>query len=254
VQREPLEDWGARRQGGAFVDASQLLGLLAQTLAETDPGMPMPSRLCRACVEIFGAQSGALTVAAAPDERLTVSTSDGLSGEIESLEDVLGEGPGRLAFTQDRIVIAQVDRHDEVAAAFPVFSQLVETITGPATFVAVPLHVDGRVVGVLSLYFTTGRLTREEADMQVLADAVGLALVDELDSLDWSVRSRIHQATGMVTAQLRIVPEDALAILRAHAFVDSTTLEAVADEVVGRRLVFVRDESNVVKTVRSEEA
>ena len=236
------------------MDASELLGLLAHALAGIDPAMPMPSRLCRACVEILGAQSGALTVAAAPDERLTVSTSDGMSEEIEDLEDVLGEGPGRLAFTENRTIVAEIDHHDSAADAFPVFSQLVEPITGPATFVAVPMHIGGRVVGVLSLFFTTGRPVREEKDVQFLADAVGLSLVSELDSLDWSSRSRIHQATGMVTAQLRISPEDALAVLRAHAFAASTTLEAVAEEIVQRRVAFIRDESNVVKTERTEES
>lgn len=234
------------------MDASELLGLLARSLAGIDGGMPMPSRLCRACVEVLGAQSGALTVAAEPDERMTVSTSDGMSGQIDDLEDVLGEGPGRLALTEDRIVVARIDGGHPATDAFPVFSSLAETITGPATFFAVPMHVGGRVVGVLSLYFTAARPGRDSKDMQFLADAVGLSLISELDSLDWSTRSRVHQATGMVTAQLNIAPDDALAVLRAHAFADSKTLDVVAEEIVERRIAFIRDEENVVETERTD--
>lgn len=235
------------------MDASELLGLLARALAGIDPTIPMPDRLCRACVEILGAQSGALTVSS-PDEHLTISSKDGLSGQIDDLEDVVGEGPGRVAFTENRTVTVEIDRHDPSAEAFPVFARLAEPITGPATFVAVPIHVGARPIGVLNLYFTTGRLTHPEAELQMLADLIGLSLVSELDSLDWSSRSLIHQATGMVTAQLRIPLTDALAILRAHAFAHSTTLHAVAAEVVRRRIAFVRDESNVVKTERSDES
>lgn len=235
------------------MDASQLLGRLARALASIDPEVPMPDRLCRACVEILGAQSGALTVSSA-DEHLTISSKDGLSAQIDDLEDVVGEGPGRVAFTENRMVTVELDRNDRSTEAFPVFSQLAQSITGPATLVAVPVHVGARAIGVLNLYFTTGRLTYPEADLQMLADLIGLSLVNELDSLDWSSRSLIHQATGMVTAQLRIPLPDALAILRAHAFAGSTTLETVADDVVQRRIAFVRDPSNVVRTVTTDDS
>lgn len=235
------------------MDSSKLLELLARALARVELSMPMPSRLCRACVEILGAQSGTLTLGAKPDERLTVSTSDGMSADIEDLEDVLGEGPGRLALTEDRIVAAHIDTDDRTSGSFPVFSSLVGAITGPAELFAVPMHVGGRVVGVLSLSFDAAGPQRAQDDMQFLADAVGLALINELDSLDWSTRSRIHRATGMVTAQLRIPPDDALAVMRAHAFAGSTTLEAVADDIVERRITFTRGESDVVETERTEE-
>jgi hypothetical protein len=115
------------------------------------------------------------------------------------------------------------------------------------------MRVAGRVVGVLSLYVTTDHLARELEDAQFLADAVGMALLGQIDSLDWSTRSQIHQATGMVTAQLGIPPSDALAILRAHAFATSATLRSVAHDVIARRIVFTYDETHAVHTERSEE-
>jgi hypothetical protein len=228
------------------------MGMLARALAGTDADMPMPSRLCRACVEILGAQSGALTLSATPEARLTVSTSDGVSTQIDDLEETLGEGPGRVALVEERVVVTPVDRDGPVDETFPLFSHMVRGLGGPGVAHAVPMRVAGRVVGVLSLY-ATGELARGPEDVQFLADAVGLALLSELDSLDWSTRAQIHQATGMVTAQLRIAPSDALAILRGHAFANATTLETVAHDILARRLVFAYDGARAVETRRTEE-
>jgi len=53
----------------------------------------------------------------------------------------------------------------------------------------------------------------------------------------------IHPATGMVVAQLQISATDALARLRAHAFVHQRLLIDVCRDVVARRLVFTQDMS-----------
>ncbi len=49
--------------------------------------------------------------------------------------------------------------------------------------------------------------------------------------------AEIHQAMGMVIAQLRITPTDAIARLRAYAFVHQRLLIDVARDVVNRTLV-----------------
>jgi hypothetical protein len=57
-----------------------------------------------------------------------------------------------------------------------------------------------------------------------------------------SHRVEIHQATGMVVAQLHISATNALA-LRAHAFVHQRLPIDVCRDVVARRLVFTQDMS-----------
>ncbi len=42
----------------------------------------------------------------------------------------------------------------------------------------------------------------------------------------------------MVMAQVRVTPEDALAILRGHAYAMATDLDDVAERVVDRRINF----------------
>ncbi len=65
--------------------------------------------------------------------------------------------------------------------------------------------------------------------------------VDAVWDRSWSKRAEIHQATGMVVAQLGVSPTDAFARLRAHAFTQGTTLAEVARAVVARRLRFTED-------------
>ena len=53
-------------------------------------------------------------------------------------------------------------------------------------------------------------------------------------------RAEVYQATGMVIAQLDVTADAALATLRAHAFVHDRPIDAVARDVVARRLRFTQ--------------
>ena len=54
-------------------------------------------------------------------------------------------------------------------------------------------------------------------------------------------RAEVHQATGMVSIQLDISAPEALARMRAHAFVHDRLLIDVARDVVARRLAFTEN-------------
>jgi AmiR/NasT family two-component response regulator len=54
-------------------------------------------------------------------------------------------------------------------------------------------------------------------------------------------RPEVYQATGMVIAQLELSPDDALATLRAHAFVHDRPIDEVARDVVARTLRFAKE-------------
>jgi hypothetical protein len=51
-------------------------------------------------------------------------------------------------------------------------------------------------------------------------------------------RREVHQATGMVLAQMHITPAEALLVLRGHAFASGRTVLEVAADVIDRRLDF----------------
>ncbi len=110
---------------------------------------------------------------------------------------------------------------------------------------AIPIHPARVVLGVLTCHHDVdGRLALTEASVQFLVDAVGGALLtsaraeDGAETGPWRSRSLVHQATGMVVAQLHLQPVDALAILRAHAFARDATLLEVADAVLRREIDF----------------
>lgn len=232
-----------------MTNRSTVLARLAGSVAGGPRDQPLAVRLCVACVEILGADGGAITLASTRPERLTVSTSNGTSARIEDLQDVLGEGPGQVAFREGRAVVARVDGGQ--GGPFPMFTELAGTIAGALTVWAIPMHPGGTTIGVITLYRATGSLSESLDDAQFLADAVGAALLDDtattgsLPFAAWSDRARVHQATGMVVAQLAITPEDALAILRAHAFSENATLDEIAVAVVDRSLSFTRTRQGV---------
>jgi hypothetical protein len=69
------------------------------------------------------------------------------------------------------------------------------------------------------------------------ADAVPGNVADGLDDV-MGQRSEVFQAQGMVSVQLGTSLTDAMARLRAHAYVEDRTLGDVARDVVARKLSF----------------
>lgn len=220
------------------MDPPELLSMLARSLAESDSDRPLLTRLCEACVDIFAAQGGALTVSAGPGEQAAVSTP-GVFEDLEPLQEVLGEGPVHQAMAEDRLVVVRIGT---LVDEYPVFSQLTGSVSGEATLYAVPVRGEGRVVGAFSLYVTADPRARSSADLQLVADTVGRVLLENAALLDWSERGPFHLATGMVVAQLGIGPEDASAMIRAYAFARSTSLLSAARDVLERRVTFSYDE------------
>jgi ANTAR domain-containing protein len=115
----------------------------------------------------------------------------------------------------------------------------------------VPLQWGAVNVGVLDLYRKApGSLSEVQLrDVMSAADMAALMFLgvrtDPGDGvwLDHSVhgRAEIHQATGMVLAQLGGSATDALARMRAYAFAQERSLSDVAHDVVCRRLRFTQD-------------
>ena len=81
--------------------------------------------------------------------------------------------------------------------------------------------------------------------LERLAAATGAALMRDPEAVDrdlldgpWQSRAEIHEATGMVVAQLGLNSDDALAVLKAHAYAGETTLIEIAERVVDRTIHF----------------
>lgn len=231
-----------------MTDKARILARLAHLVAADDRREALAGRLAEACRLILAVSGAAITVENTTMERMTLCATDDDAARLEDLQEVLGEGPSHDAFTSATAVITALD---DTEGRWPEFTAAARRAMGEVTVHAMPMRPGGEVIGVLSLYRVPGpSYTQPLEGAQFLADAVGAALLSETPLADppgddgpWATRAEIHQATGMVTAQLGLHPEDALAILRAHAFAHDTSLADIARQVVTRRLDFGKESS-----------
>jgi hypothetical protein len=220
---------------------SQLVGSTASDLGT--------KRLCEVSADITGMSGAGIMLMAGDLPQGSLCTSNDVSALIEDLQYALGEGPCVDAFAQDRAVL-EPDLADPrsprwLAFAGPALDAGVRAIFG------FPLRVGAVRLGALNLYRSrAGSLTDDEhADALVMADVAAQAvLVLQADAPPGGLSAAlvagaefhyvVHQAAGMVAAQLDTSVTEALIRLRAHAFGNDLPLTDVAKAVVDKRLRF----------------
>lgn len=232
-----------------MVDRSTLLATLTSAAADQADGAPLVGRLCEAARTVSGADGASLALA--PDHRTFVGRSvlwatDDTAARIEQIQDVVGHGPSSDVLRDD---VALSTTLADPATRWPTFAEMAVRQTVALSLTAVPLHAGRGVLGVLTLYRSRpGTLTGSLEDLGFLADVIAVAVLDAIvpgttpPAASWDERSLIHQAVGMVMAQLAVTADDALALLRAHAFALDLTLPAVAHQVLDRDLRFRPEE------------
>lgn len=226
------------------MESDELLERLTAAVVSSRGQDPLSTRLCVAYQRLAGADASALTVNYASSNRITLCATTELAVRLEDLQDVVGEGPGHSAAESGQIEICMVPAGP--SPRWSMFVDAAEEVTASTTIHAVPMQPEGHVFGVITLYETPRRsrpLDLQRHELQFLADVVGAALLHDPDAAEaeegpWSSRAMVHQATCMVVAQLGIPPDDALAILRAHAYAQQATLSEISAAVVERRIRF----------------
>lgn len=233
-----------------------LLARLTRVLASTEPRAALPQRMCMAFSQMTRSLGSAMTMGFAPSERVILGATDSRAQRIEELQDLLRQGPSLDAY-RTGTVIGGFSRAEQLLR-WPLLCESLDSAEENLVLTSYPMRPDSIVLGVLTVHQTHEMgvgLSPEEA--QFLADAVGVAVLGQLDpqatslveasygDQAWRDQDKIAAATGMVIAQLRISPEDALAVLRAHAFAHDTTLVRVSEEVVARAIVFKGDNDEV---------
>jgi len=229
-----------------MADVDDLLTRLAQGLADaSDPEQPLPDRLCHAAATLLECDGGAITLAYTHVERVTLCATDDTALIIEEAQDVMGQGPGHDAFTTGtyaRFDLLDVDGPDP---RWPLLESDTLTALAPVVVHALPMGPRGEhVIGVMTLYQDGVDREIDLDSALVVARVVAAALVADGPTVDeaghgpWAERAEVHQATGMVVAQLGIPERDALALLRAHAYSHDQSVGQSAHAVVNRELTF----------------
>lgn len=209
-------------------------------------------RLGQVCAAVTGATGAGLMLMGEDAPRGSVATTDAVSTLIEDLQFELGEGPCADAYRQDRPVL-EPDLADPAVVRWVAFTPPA-VLAGARAVFGFPLQVGAVRLGALNLYCDQpGHLTDDQfADGLVMADVAAQALlimqasappgslVAELESGS-NFQYVIHQATGMVAAQLEVNVAQALIRLRGYAFGHGRPLTEVAKDVVAGRLRLTTD-------------
>jgi hypothetical protein len=226
-----------------MVDKTVLLNRFARLVAGS-PSRPLPERLAEACRDILDVEGVSITLEAATPNRVTLAAIDQISTELEELQDVLQQGPCFDAYMTGAPQVT--DLGEGADRRWPEFGPAARAAVGPRTVFGLPMQPERQVLGVISVHLKGSlELPVGLETALFMADTVGAALLLDPHQHDpyghagpWSSRAQVHQATGMVIAQLQVSATDALAMLRAHAYAHNTAMGDVAAQVIGRELDF----------------
>lgn len=235
-----------------LVQWDRWMRLLGATVA--DPAV-RPLNICRLCVDTLGVSGAGISVVTREGERAVVCATDERSAQVEDLQLTLGEGPCIDAIKNGSpVLIPDLERPNGVAVErWPAFMGAAASAGVRAVF-AFPLSVGAIHLGAIDLYRTDpGDLAPEELRGALTAADVGALAVLHLDIHgdeafldDEHERSayqlNVHQATGIVMAQVAVSAEEAFLLLRARAFSLGRSLGAVADDVITHHLRFTPED------------
>lgn len=213
-------------------------------LTTTSPG----GDLCGPFVGAVGVAGAAISTLGQPLGSQTVCATSTVAARIDEIQIDLGEGPCWEAL-RTRLPVLEPDLQRGGGTGWPAAREALRALDIGALY-AFPLYVGDLSVGSVDLYSpNSGPLSpRAVEDVTVLAAIASRHILrralDDVDNDEEGIdegpysRREVHQASGMVAAQLSITVDDALLVLRGHAFSSERSVGEVAADVVARRLNF----------------
>lgn len=204
----------------------------------------MPQHLCEIVRTATGMAGASIMLSSNGLSVCSVSSGE-VGGMMEDLQYTLGEGPSLDADRLGRPVL-EPDLAEPVAPRWPAFAGSALDADVRAVF-AFPLRSPLTSLGALGLYARRPGPLRDDQHAAALMVAAitarsvlrapwQLMNLEEVAEGGWDFRPVVHQATGMVAAQLGIALGEASVLLRAHAMGIDRPIIDVARDVVVRRL------------------
>ena len=206
-------------------------------------------RLCLFAVDRMALSGCALVLMSGNDGASVLASAGPHARTVTTLQMELGEGPCLDAYTS-RVPVLLPDLSAKNADRWPTFAAAALAAGVHAEF-SLPLSVGRSGIGTLDLCRDTPGMLSDDhlsdalAAADIARDAVlyqqyapGDAGLAELLDTAGSDRIVVHQATGMIAAQLDETVPNALARLRAAAFANGRSMYEIAQDVVERRVRF----------------
>lgn len=212
-----------------------------------EPAPTSGSTLCRPFLSRLPISGAVISVSDRAGHRTTVAASDPAVARWDELELELGIGPLHDAILDSApLLIADLRADDR----YPIVGAQLESLGIRALF-ALPLLLGAATIGAVGLYRSSpGALSSESLEVALqlaratavpaARAALGSTVPLEPSGLETApgIRREVHQATGMISAQLSISVSDAFARLRAHALVSERSVSDIARDVVDGTLDF----------------
>jgi len=211
-----------------------------------------PRHACLACVDAVGVSGAGLMLTGGKKSLESVCVTDSRAAEVEELQAVLGQGPGSDALESGRPILVGDFAGPLSTGRWPLFAAEVGRL-GIRAMYSLPLALGAIRVGVLDLYHDTrGHLGRDQlVDALIYADTALLLVLDAQNGIATPAdadhpnglgpvlwHAQVHQAAGMISAQLGVSPLEALVRLRAYSYGHNSQLTDVARSVAEGRLRF----------------
>lgn len=166
--------------------------------------------------------------------------TDALGVRLAELQVTVGEGPALDVWRDGGPVLVPDLSAPIVARRWPLFAPLAVQ-SGAGALFALPLAVGTIRVGVLAVHLSRPRHldAGTQSDLLAFADlALRLHMDDDHGPGPLLRGPQVHQATGMIAAQLDVSIDEAFNRLRARAFADERPLAELATDVVAGRVRF----------------
>lgn len=205
--------------------------------------------LCTPFAELLPVSGVSISMFGSRGTHSTVCASSALASRLDEMQFRLGEGP-RWETVRTGLAVHSTDLARNANPGWPTFSSGACSLGVGALF-TFPITIGGVLIGAVDLYrLTPGTLRSTDSSRaralarMVAAPAVAQAVrtAEQHDSPEHArapaLRREVHQATGMILIQLDLTAEEALVLLKAHAFASDRALDDVASDVVARRLDF----------------
>lgn len=197
-------------------------------------------------VTLLDASAAGLLLADPSGELQVLASTSEESYLVEVLQQQAGAGPCVDAFLTGKVVTINDIEAD--GDRYPAF-QRAALSQGFHSVHAIPMRLRPRTIGALNLFRTdVGDLTAEDAAIgQALADVATISILQERtfrenaivnSQLQHALNSRIlvEQAKGVISQTSSIGMNEAFTRLRSYARSHNRTLQATAEDVIGRTL------------------